>query len=434
MGGGLLDANEITLAKDMDGLSGTVAFAANGTFTLGVADGQPGGTVKVGTLRLGDKQSSSGCQLTATFHLNQGGTVAAKEIKAGGNGGAAPAPSRVFNWNDGTIRHYDATTDLAISSGIQFMLSGTGSRAFHADPGRTITMDSAMTGAGGLAKTGPGTLIVTSANSHTGTTTIQTGTLGGTGSFSGSVALTAGATLAPGVNGVGTLSTGALGLAGIYQCQLDGAYADRITVTGDLDLTGASLQIAVLGAPTAGSYVIATYSGTRTGTFASVPSGYTVNYSAPGEIRLTVGEGGDPYGDWAAGKGLTAANNGKTQDPDNDGVANLLEFYLGGEPLTANSSILPRVVAMDATTVTFGFSRLDEAEAAFPTQRFQYGSTLAGWTPVTIGATGGTGPNGITVGVVENNANPDWITVVIPRALAAGGKLFGRLHLSEQAP
>jgi hypothetical protein len=89
---------------------------------------------------------------------------------------------------------------------------------------------------------------------------------------------------------------------------------------------------------------------------------------------------------------------------------------------------------MDPTTATFGFSRLDAAEAAIPTQRFQYGSTLAGWTPVTIGASGGNGPNGIVVGVAENGANPDWITVVIPRALAVGSKLFGRLFLSEQAP
>jgi hypothetical protein len=53
---------------------------------------------------------------------------------------------------------------------------------------------------------------------------------------------------------------------------------------------------------------------------------------------------------------------------------------------------------------------------------------------VTISASGGNGPNGIVVGVAENGANPDWITVVIPRALAVGGKLFGRLYLSEQAP
>nr|MCU0780572.1 autotransporter-associated beta strand repeat-containing protein [Akkermansiaceae bacterium] len=415
MGAGLLDANSITLGQDKTGATGTQI--SSGTLTVN------GGTVKVGDLLLGNKVAT--LVVSGTVNLNGGGVIAARSIAAG-----AGAATRLFNWNDGIIRTYDAATDLTVSNGIQFTLSGTGARVFHTDSGRTITMSSVMTGTGGLTKTGPGTLIVTSANSHTGTTAVQAGTLGGSGSFSGPVTVEAAATIAPGSAGAGTLATGNLGLAGTYQCQIDGANADRIAVTGNLDLTGASLQVAVLGAPTAGSYVIATYSGTRTGAFASVPSGSAVSYATPGQIVLTVG-GGDAYGEWASSKGLTAANNGKNQDPDGDGVSNWLEFYLGGEPLSANSAILPKVVAINATTVTFGFSRLDAAEAAFPVQRFEYGSTLTGWTPVTIGATGGPGPNGIIVNIAEDNAAPDWITVVIPRSLAAGGKLFGRLFLSE---
>jgi autotransporter-associated beta strand protein len=323
---------------------------------------------------------------------------------------------------------------------------------------RSTTFSGNIGGSLALQKTGTGTLVLSGANSHTGATTIDAGTmlvngslaagsavtvnsgatLGGSGNAAGSVTVNAGATLAPGNNGVGTLATGALTLAGTYECQLDGASADQLAVTGNLVLTGSTLAVSALGTAEAGVRVIASYTGTRAGTFGgTLPAGYGLEYDDTArQVKLTVPGGGDPYGAWASSKGLTAANNGKAQDPDSDGVPNLLEFYLAGNPLATDGSIQPRVTAMAAETVTFGFPRLDDAEASFPVQDFQIGTSLmpGSWTDVPVGAVGSNGPNGVTVAVDERGADPDWVTVVVPRALAAGGKLFGRLELSEVAP
>ncbi|MBN8457588.1 MAG: autotransporter-associated beta strand repeat-containing protein [Verrucomicrobia bacterium] len=309
-----------------------------------------------------------------------------------------------------------------------------------------------------LRKIGAGILTLTGNSSNTGTTTVNAGTLvvngslgagsvvtvnsgatlAGGGTAAGEVTANSGSSLAPGADAAatGVLTTGSLALAGTYQCQLSGATADRLTVNGNLTLAGSTLAVSTLGATNAGVRVIASYSGVRSGTFGgTLPPGYSVSYDDTAkEVRLTVPGGSDPYGTWASSKGLTAANNGKAQDPDGDGVSNLLEYYLGGEPLTASSTILPKVVAMNATTVTFGFSRLDEAEAAFPVQNFQYGSSLSGWTPVAIGSGSSSAPGGIVVTVTENATAPDSVTVAIPRALATGAKIFGRLELNEQAP
>ena len=52
-----------------------------------------------------------------------------------------------------------------------------------------------------------------------------------------------------------------------------------------------------------------------------------------------------------------------------------------------------------------------------------------GHASATVTAATSTDPNGVIVTVVENDAASDAITVQIPRTLAVGGKLFGRLQL-----
>ncbi len=76
------------------------------------------------------------------------------------------------------------------------------------------------------------------------------------------------------------------------------------------------------------------------GTFTA--ANYTIGY-VPGTLTV---KPIDPatYQAWAAdsAQGLTAGvNDGPLDDPDHDGIANLLEFVLGGAPLVSSQAILP---------------------------------------------------------------------------------------------
>lgn len=224
---------------------------------------------------------------------------------------------------------------------------------------------------GGINKLGAGTMDLTQGNAYTGTTTVSAGTLlannssgsatgtgavtvnstaklGGSGTTSGAVTIASGGTIAPG-NSIGTLNTGALVLTGTYACEVNGATADKIAVTGNVDLTSSTL--AITSTTPSGTLVIASYTGTLTGTFGTVtglPSGYAVNYNAGAkQIELV---SSDAYSSWATTAGLTGGNNGKADNPDGDGLNNLGEFAFDDNPLSGASS--GKIVSKVATIGT----------------------------------------------------------------------------------
>ena len=64
-----------------------------------------------------------------------------------------------------------------------------------------------------------------------------------------------------------------------------------LQVNGDLDLSHFdSLNLDVPPGTPAGTYSIVTYTGTLAGTFDQVTPGYAIDYSTPGQIRVTVPE------------------------------------------------------------------------------------------------------------------------------------------------
>ncbi|WP_162247419.1 autotransporter-associated beta strand repeat-containing protein [Rhodanobacter sp. Root627] len=192
---------------------------------------------------------------------------------------------------------------------------GAGGGTFQTDADLTHT--GVITGAGGLTKTGSGTLILDDSNSYTGSTAVQAGklivgsddthasasvagdvavvsgaTVGGHGSIGGNVTLAAGAHLAPG-NSIGTLNvtgdfTTTQGSVLDYEFGAPGAglgtfgQSDRTVVGGNLTLDGAVLNITDIGGFGAGVYNLFTYGGTLSQShggvsLGTVPSGtYTL--------------------------------------------------------------------------------------------------------------------------------------------------------------
>jgi hypothetical protein len=131
-----------------------------------------------------------------------------------------------------------------------------------------------------------------------------------------------------------------------------------------------------------------------------------------------------PFRSWAGdpAQGLTVGvNDGPLDDPDLDGLRNLLEFVFGGNPLVPSSATRPTVASVGDAWV-FEYERSNPSAPPATTQVVEYGSDLVGWTAVAIPLTSA-GAVTITPG------NPsDHVSVALPDLGATG---FARLKVSE---
>lgn len=406
MGSGTLDVTSLLLGTDTAGTATSAgACTAMGTFTLGVTGGIAGGTVKAQTLTLGNKLSSTNDLVTGTFTLNNGGTLAAQTIQAGAFGGGT-APVRTLNWNDGTIKNYDASNDLAFGSGIAVNLAATGTHTVDIETGRAASVASVLAGANGtLVKAGAGTLTLSAANTYTGDTTVNGGTL----------ALADNAQLAftIGDNGVNNkiTGTGTALLQGDFNLNLTGAVA---TTGNEWTL----VDVGTLAETFDSTFTLVGF--TKSGGVHTkvVPGSPTVTWTfTEATGKLTVSSGAN-YASWLAG--LTfgpGADTSATGDPDGDGIRNLLEYVLGGDPRVSSSSILPSQAIIGANLV-ISYKRSDNSKND-TTQAGQWSTDLSTWTNVT------------PVLINDNGSAPDDMTITIPLSNAVNGKLFGRLTVTQ---
>ncbi len=274
------------------GVTGSATFLADfssGTSRLSGSAQVAGGVVKVTVSSVGAALTWNNHAGTGIWDLNSGVNFlngASHDVfKTYDNVSFGPSSPA------GTITLTGALTPAAVTvnSSNSFAFSGTGS----------------IGGAATLTKTGNGTLTISNTNSFTGVTTVSGGTLAVNGALGATEMLVeSGATLAgsgttggaveiqgtvsPGTGGVGTLtvSSGGLILAGNYACDINGATADKLAVTGSLDITDATLTLNEINPPTGSYYLIATCTGPVIGSFASVPAGYTVDTSESGRLAL----------------------------------------------------------------------------------------------------------------------------------------------------
>ncbi|MCX6875418.1 MAG: hypothetical protein NTW21_16670 [Verrucomicrobia bacterium] len=128
-----------------------------------------------------------------------------------------------------------------------------------------------------------------------------------------------------------------------------------------------------------------------------------------------------PYDDWAYSKGLTGGpgsptDPASTADPDGDGVANVLEFFLDGNPLAGDAPhIQPSVVGGNFVLT---YLRRDDAE--FLNIVPQSSTDLTNWATLVDGV------NGVIISVDEQGTAPDLVTISIP--MGSEPRIFGRLQ------
>jgi alpha-galactosidase len=128
---------------------------------------------------------------------------------------------------------------------------------------------------------------------------------------------------------------------------------------------------------------------------------------------------------WASNpaQGLTSGvNDGANDDPDHDGIPNLMEFVLGGAPMVRSPSILPGLSQSPGGVWSFEYDRSDLSLPPATTQVVEYGNDLTGWTPLAIPETRA-GAVTITPG-----SPSDHVKFTLPDL---GPKIFARLKVYE---
>jgi autotransporter-associated beta strand protein len=241
-----------TLAGNYSGVAGTLVLDASAVtssyygFTAGSATG-PAGTVSIIApaaavpAQMYLPSPNNNFLGSAKFVLPATGQVF---IQCGNTAATSAQFGALDGGNSGTTLNADNKT------GFIYLINGVTDGNFAG-----VIQNGGAAGANNLVKNGAGTQILSGANSYTGTTTVSAGklvvngllsansavtvqtngTLGGIGAVGGTV--TVNGTLAPGTNGVGTLTTGAetWNGGGRYICELNSTNASG---SGQLILTG----------------------------------------------------------------------------------------------------------------------------------------------------------------------------------------------------
>jgi len=132
---------------------------------------------------------------------------------------------------------------------------------------------------------------------------------------------------------------------------------------------------------------------------------------------------GPSFSDWADYMGLTGEAAGFNADPDHDGIANGIEFVIGGEPNPAfagsdSSGLMPTVTATGGNLV-FTFTCMEEA--AFLKPFVEFSTTLnGGWmSAAAMGAT------------VVTTPGIGFETVVVTLPKGSNPRIFARLSVIQ---
>jgi len=400
--GGSLDfsAANLTLASDRTytvasgGGSFRYRVSSTGSVSLQGAINNSG---TPGTLNFVTHPSNTGA---STFNLSGGGNFSGTTT-IGGSSSAASVTLRpgaasgissntVINFGGGNTRTYSLDLNGFSQQVAGLQNTGTGTSLVQ----RVITSSAAVSQV----------LTVNNALNYT-----FSGKLGDTGTNNNNFGLTK--------NGVGTFTlsgthtyTGETKVDGGVLA-LDTAYLDDASTVRIA--SGASVLLTHAGEDVVESLVLGNTPQPDGLYTASTPGGF-IAAGSTGSIRVITQGSSTPYEDFVAV--IPDVNQRDPQDdPDADGLSNLLEFVLGGNPNVSSQSILPTQV-IDANNIVLSYKRTDASELAPATTSVgQYSTDLVNWVNVT------------PVLVNENGGDADDMTVTVAKSNDVNGKLFVRV-------
>jgi hypothetical protein len=155
---------------------------------------------------------------------------------------------------------------------------------------------------------------------------------------------------------------------------------------------------------------------TLIGTFTIANNG-DVRYDTPPNVVQS------PFQAWLAANSLTGPSAAADADPDKDGVANAIEFLVGGNPNnSSDGNKRPDITAAAGGFFELSFRRTDASISLTPT--VEHDTDLLGtWTTATNGA------SGVSVNVATDfyDSTTDKVTYRIP---ISGPRNFARVRLS----
>ena len=453
--------------------SGTLVLAGENSFT-------GSSNIAGGTLRLTDG-AGLGAPTAGTTIANgatlqfAGGINCPEPLVLNGNNTAANA-TRVINAGGNNILSGNITPSaggtnhglrsdagkLTVTGNIAPNVSGT--RAFFirgsGDGEITGGFNKGNATTAPLTKEGTGTWILSGTNTYNGDTTISAGTLQiGNGGTTGRLTATSGIvnnaslvinrgddfTQATDLGAAAIISgTGSLTQAGTGTTTLTALN----TYSGDTNVNAGILSLGQINpsneSSTVGIAADATLDLAFTGTDVvdklfiggiQQPAGdYTsahasAVFTGPGTLRVTSGLPGFPL--WITSTGLTGPDAAPAADPDNDGLPNLIEFILGGQPNpanpSANSSALAPTISLVPGYLVFTYRRSDLAfTAPGLVIRVEHGTSLNAWSEAIHGQ------NGVLITTSDDAFAPgiDRVEVRIP--VASQTNHFARLKATLQ--
>ena len=351
----------------------TGATSATGIFN------QTGGTAIVGTLGVGGGTGFgvNNASNNGTMNLS-GGTFIAASFNGFGGGDNSVAAINISNTAVVTLPAFPTTHGTGATTSVTFdggtLKPGASSTTYletltsaqlknggfkFDSNGFDVTINQALTDFSGhtgtLTKNGSGIMTLTAANTYTGATTVNGGTLrvngslasslvtaasgatiGGTGTINGGIVVAANGKIAPGAS-VGTLTTGTLTLAAgsLLDFEFNGSANDLINVTGagGLTINGGAFKVFVENTATPfgtnGTYTLIDYNTSYAGSTSNLsllnPAAgkfYTLaDDTGATTITMTISDSTSSEWNGVAADGLwTTGGNWTAGSPDGVGV------------------------------------------------------------------------------------------------------------------